>query len=528
MRYLPSAALYVSLTVAPWMTAAALADTVTSSDDSAATAPQLSPHEALLSDAIRAYLIKALGSEDALMHKLQPGLVLMPGQTLDIVVPGQYIKPGKIAFGKGTQFQVLTNSDGEENCNGQQQLKKTVQVYSSATTGASYSNAKAESSSTTHSVSVNLSIGDGVGQEFAINQFQSGYSFSDSYGSGSSSETGGGMNATQSVLTQTDIVVDPGQYVSVQNEVITLTGNNSEYTGTATVSASAPIDFYLTTRGFSLLYAGMDMSRRVAGWGNSLNADNAQTARASAMGNRVIFSPDGAFVFGRETNTTDRTRMGTYSVINLTDGTRLWSPVTNTCGMQHELYVDTWGHLYIMCGNTKVWDAKTDNSSQMPCHYLTFLGNQGELGCLRQNPAAATSAAERAYIVDYPVWRSGKTTATSMSAGRSTSTHKFTASLRDIANVQTTDVPFRFQGLYTGQLQVSGPSTCILTYKSDPHPATGTCVTKGLLGVATVDAKGAHGPLTAPAGSVFSKAHCPSTQRFLDANHQANGLMVAQ
>lgn len=507
---------------------AALANNTATTSSTDASAIQLSPHEALLSDAIHAYLVKALGSEDALMTKLQPGLVLLPSQTLQIVVPGKYIVPGKIAFGKGTQFQVLSRSDGEENCNGSTSFRKTVQVYSSATVGATYSKTKADSSSTTHAVSVNLSVGDGVGQEFAINQFQAGYSFSDTYGSGTSSEAGGSMNATTSVLTQTDIVVDPGQFVSVQNEVVTLTGNNSLYTGTAKVNADSPIDFYLNTTGFNLLYAGMDMSRRVAGWGLSLNANNTSTQKPYAMGNRVIFSADGAFVFGRETDTTDRTRLGTYSVINLVDGTRLWAPVTNNCGMQHELYVDTFGHFYIMCGNTKVWDAKTDNASQMPCHFLTFIGDRGELGCLRQNPAVITSADERNYVVNYPTWRSGKAAVASMTSGRPTSTRKFTATLRQIANVPAGDVSFRFQGLFSGQLQVSGPSTCILTYKSVPDPITGACVTKGLLGVAGVDANGKHLPASAPPGSVFSKARCPSTQRFLEANHQANGLMVAQ
>lgn len=490
--------------------------------------PQLSPHEALLSDAIRGYLTRALGSQDALMSKLRPDLVLLPGQTLQIVVPGKYIVPGRITFDKAARLQVLSHSDGEENCNGSQPFKKVVQVYSSATTGASYSQTKAESSSTTHSVSVNLSMGDGEAQEFAINQFQAGYSFSDSYGSGSSSEAGGTMNATQSVLTETDITVDPGQYVSVQNEVVTLVGDNSQYTGSATVAADAPIDFYLSTQGFNQLYPGMDMTRRVAGWGNSLNANNVQTPKAYAMGNRVIFSPDGAFVFGRETGTTDRSRLGTYSVINLIDGTRLWAPVTNTCGMQHELYLDTWGHFYIMCGGVKIWDAKTDNTSQQPCHYLTFLGDRGELGCLRMDPAGATSASDRDWLLRAPTWRTGKTTVASMTAGRAAATQKFTASLSSLVKSATGSIPFRFHGLYSGQLQVAGPTVCVITYKSVPDSATGSCLTKGLLDIANVGRDGSHTSTPPPAGSVFGKVRCPSTQRFLQANHHGGGMMVAE
>lgn len=524
MRPFPRTTLRATLAIALHATVGAN----TSTAQTQVPAVQLSPHEALLSDAIHAYLLKALGSEDALMSKLKPDLVLLPGQSLQVVVPGKYIVPGKISFDRGAQLQVLSNTDGEENCNGSQPFKKSVQVYSSATTGATYSQTRADSNSTTRSVSVNLSLGDGIGQEFALNQFQAGYSFSDSYESGNSSEAGTTTTATSSVLTQTDVTVDPGQYVSVQNEVVALTGSNSQYTGTATVDADAPIDFYLTTQGFTQLFTGMDMRRRVAGWGYSLNAKNVNTPRAYAMGNRVIFSPDGAFVFGRETGTADRSRLGTYSVINLIDGSRLWAPVTNTCGMQHDLFIDAWGHLYIMCGNVKVWDAKTDNTTGMPCHYLTFLGDRGELGCLRMDPANASNTADHNWLLNAPTWRSGKTAVASMTTGRATSVQKFTASLSGLVRGATGNIPFRFHGIYQGQLQVAGPTVCIITYESVPDKSTGSCVTNGLLGISNVNPNGQHTPVAAPAGSLFDKVHCPSTQRFLQANHHGGGMMVAQ
>lgn len=489
------------------------------------TAPGLAPEENAISDAVMGLLIRNLGSEDRLWHKVTGGPRL-PTQSMRITVPGSGIRLGTLNYSPKVRFRVIHNADVLENCNGTAALKRTVDLYSTAKSDATWSAAKSDSSTASHSVSVTASVGDGFDGNWANNYLSSTYAFTQSNSTGSSSESVGSSGTSTAQQVSTNLVAKGGQSVVYQSESVAVYGRNADFVANATVLKGTRVNFTVITEGYSDPYDGMASRRYISALTNLPSWQGVDQGRDVELDNKVLVSTDGVYFFGRERSQPDASSEGIWSVVDAVRSrpgavTRLWSPVPkNTCGIDLRLVMTRYGELQVRCMNKVLWDAGTSvrpgsDGVSRPCFYLTFINN-GELACFDQDLGAISDSAKLASALNNPVFRSHAPGTPSQGRSILTQTRVYPFTLAEVLGGADQDYSFRFSGTFNGNQIVSGPTYCTITYNVEMK--NGQCTRTGLANVDTVypaDGKDRNSGTRADQG-LGKRMYCPRTQAFLE------------
>ncbi len=495
-----------------------------------AGAVSLSADEMALSSEIQAFLIKELGSKEAMWQKVM-GRPKFPNETLKIFVPKSAIRLGNLVYSKKARFTVTSQSQSLDNCvtpdaNAKAStLKKHFQSQTQVTNTGSWSNVTTNETQQKHSLEVSAQVNLPMG----AGDISSSYRFGTQDTTMAQDSNGKQVQQYQSLSIDTTLQALPLESVTYQTEVIMLVGDQAAYQASAKVDSRAPISFVVELEGFTPGFTYMSKSAYVFELDNSPQPGNKDADADLALGNSVIVSGDGAYLFGKEEGTGPGYQ-GRYTVVNgaASPGgnvTRLWTPVpSNTCATDNTLTITKDGRLQLLCGSKLLWDAGTSRAQSNPCFYLAFRGNAGELACYSQNPKKIIDDAQRQTVMNAPVWsnKSASKSPAATTAQTFSNTYKWT--LKELVGRPSHE--FVFSGTYTGNQVIAGPNYCSFTYDLAYQMKTHNCVRVATPGVAENATTGR--TETTNSAHAFKKRYCPQTEKFLAPFLANNPLLLAE
>ncbi len=486
------------------------------------------PSELALSAEMEGFLAKALGGEDQLWLKVA-GAPKLPNQTLEIFVPSAAIKLGDLVYSPKARFKVQSETQSLDNCvqpwtDGQRPpppLRRQVQSVAQVTNTGTWSTVRSKEHQSDHALSISATVHFPLG----IGSVTSTYDFSKLETSRIETTTGQEVQKIDTLSIDTTLKAGALQSVVYQSEVVMLEGDQAPYKATAEVNSNAPIRFVVQTDGFTPAVAFMARGGYIPALDNTRPLGS-NVADDVYLGDKVVVSNDGAYVFGRERGT-GMARAGTYSVVdfpasNATTLSRIWSPLTNnTCGLDMDLVLTAEGKLQIRCGSAVRWDAGVSTAKGNPCYYLAFLGNRGELACYNQNPNLIVSDTEKQAAWKAPVYSTKSTSKVAEGATAQPFSIEKKFTLAELIGRPTHE--FVFSGQYSGNQVVSGPTYCSFTYELVYQPKTGACLVQDPnTGAQTHKTAGTQN------SAVAKRRFCPKTQEFLTPFLARNPLLLAQ
>lgn len=476
-------------------------------DEVPASISNQSPEQAAMSEAITRLLSSRLG-EDALWTKLI-GRPKRFNEYLYVNVPQQAITLGRATFDDSVRFQVNQSVQWLENCNGTQELSRTVETTTELVDSSYNTEARNADSSHSHTVTLDAKVGSSLGS-----YVETSYSFNRTQQSSESTTTHTEQSGDKMIKETFSLTAAPGQSVAFQTNQVVLAGANSTFTAHAAVKSAVPLDFYVKTVGTLMPDLGVT-GRFVTALDNSPKPGRPTADADLHIRDQVLRSPDGGFIFGFESRT------GFWSVIDLNSSqpkspARLWAPMlSNQCSGPQDFVMTKEGQLQSRCGNWVQW--QSDNGPGNPCFYLTFVPEApGELVCYTAPPEVRNRAI---------TFLSGVVAARTQGDEIRPGLRHVKASLAQLLPGAPALQDVSFTGVFAGAIGVLGPVNCVITYNAKVKASGTGCTLDGLAqGSASTDLKKAK--KRTPSGELASLSYCGPTNAFLQPYLARNPMAV--
>lgn len=483
-------------------------------DWSASTSP-LSPEDAAMSEAITQLLISRLG-EDVLWTKLT-GRPRQYNQRLYVDVPSHAVTLGQAAFDDKVRFQVKQQTQWVENCNGTQDLSQTIESTSDVVNSYYNTQMRNAQSTQSHTVTLDAKVGSSLGS-----YVETSYSFNRTDNASESGNTRNDSSNDNMVKETITLTAKPGESVAYQTNQVVLTGTQASFAAQASINTSALLDFYVQTVGTLMPDVGV-AGPYITALNNSPVPGQQKAAQDLSLGQQVLRSPDGGYIFGMETGRGPGQHYGTWSVIDLNASqpgmpSRLWSPLAaSNCPAPLDFVITGMGQMQMRCTGKVVWQSPNSASTGNPCYYLTFVPTApGELVCYSAPP---DNNGQITYL-------SGVVAVRNMGEQIKPGMHQVKKSLSELMPVQGATQNVSFTGSFDGSMGVLGPIHCLITYASKVNTRGDGCKLHGLTSSSSTSGTGNVMTKT-PSGEFATLSWCGPTNAFLQPYITRNPMAVS-
>lgn len=181
----------------------------------------------------------------------------------------------------------------------------------------------------------------------------------------------------------TPLTADYGTRVVYRQQAVLMRATKLPFTASAQVTSLVPLNFNVRTVGAAAGFYFNAGEKRVMQLVNLPAKGAVSPAQDAHLGTRVLQSPNGAYVLGREVST------GAYSLVDAMRSVhpatgaaslqRVWTTLTKGNCADSDLVLNTAGDLVFLCNGTGKLVYQNTGGSK-PCQLLT-LSNAGELIC---------------------------------------------------------------------------------------------------------------------------------------------------
>lgn len=475
-----------------------------------------SPQDAAMSDAITALLTSQLG-EDVLWTKLV-GRPRQFNQRLYVEVPSHAVTLGRVAFDDKVRFQVKQETQWVENCNGTQELSRTIETTTDVVNSNYNTQMRSSQSTASHTISLDAKVGVSLGS-----YLETSYSFNKTESTSESGSTSNNTSNERMVKETITLTAKPGESVAYQTNQVVLTGTQSIFTAHASIATATPLNFFVQSIGTLQPDVGVSGST-ITAFSNSPAPGQRIAAQDRSLSNQVLRSPDGGYILGMETGHGPNAHYGTWSVIDLNASqpgvpSRLWAPLAAAnCGTPLDFVITATGQLQMRCGAKVVWQSPNSAAQGDPCYYLTFVPEApGELVCYSAPPgnngqitftSGAVALRNQGEQIRPGLWHVKK-------------------SLAELIPVRAATQDVSFTGSFDGNMGVLGPIHCLITYRSKVNAQATGCQLQHLAKVASSVHTGGVRTAT-PSGDFANLSWCGPTNAFLQPYLARNPMAVSR
>lgn len=434
----------------------------------------MSPTQAALAERVLAQLLTATGGEAALFRKVT-GAERLPTQELFVSIPAAALQTGRISYPREPQFVVATVWDLAAQC----QLDASATAPTAAANNTSNPShdrdgggvqavhlpAASVNSNRTYSVA-NTGMwsavgGEGLARALAI-EVSPEYLYDQGIPYQAFSFLASGQHPADAPATvlrfEAPLTAAYGTKVVYRKQTVVQRGARLPFVATAQVTSAAPLQFNVRTLGASSGFYFDANEQRVMHLANMPANGAAVAATDARLGARVLTSPDGAYLLGRESGTATS---GAYSLVDAVHSqrpasgpgtlSRIWTTRTKGACSHSDLALNTAGDLVAVCDGVATWIYKNTDGSR-PCRYLAIT-NAGALVCYSEPIGAGDPGA-----VDKTVFRTADAVKPPDPAVLVNTQHPYALTWLQLTGSAQQD--FSFSGEYSGDRVVTPVISC--------------------------------------------------------------------